>query len=149
LPGFSRIRATIASIAITAAVLGCRGVTATSAADAISEATGVVQEVAPATETAALATVTTSGALVAAPGEKILWGKIWNCGCHDRDGADSVAAELDTEHLPSDFAARLALGQYDYFAISFDPAVVDEDQLEKAITTAGGKIVPGPPASTT
>jgi len=121
-------------------------VTATSAANATTVATGVSQDVNPAIETAALSTATASGPLVAAAGQKIIWGKIWNCGCHDRDGADSVAAELEFDHLPSDFKARFALGQYDYFAISFDPAVVDQNLLEQAIRTAGGKVISGPPA---
>lgn len=89
----------------------------------------------------------THDAIVAAPGQKIIWGKIWNCGCHDRDGADSVTAELQVENLPSDFKERVPVGQYDYFAISFDPAVIDQNRLENAIKTAGGKIVQGLPTS--
>jgi hypothetical protein len=140
-------RRCLASSVLALAVISCGAVPALSGASPTAVPTTVAQEVDPATESAALAKAETNGALVAAPGQRILWGKIWNCGCHDRDGADSVAAELEFEHLPSEFKTRLSLGQYDYFAISFDPKNVDQDQLEKAIKAAGAKIVKGPPAS--
>jgi hypothetical protein len=142
-----RLRRCLASSVLALAVVGCGAVPALLATSPTAVSTTVAQEVDPATESAALAKAETNGALVAAPGQKILWGKIWNCGCHGRDGADSVAAELEFDHLPSEFKSRLSLGQYDYFAISFDPKSVDQDQLEKAIKAAGAKIVNGPPAS--
>lgn len=148
----SRIRTFIVGAVLAVAIVGCSAVAAspvappTVAPTAVAP-TAVVPEVDPTTEATVPSTAVTNGALVAVPGQKIIWGKIWNCGCHDRDGADSVAAELQVENLPSDFKARLPFGQYDYFAIAFDPKIVDQDRLEKAIKTAGGKLVQGPPAS--
>lgn len=130
-------------LATLVVVAGCGGASSNPDTTATPPSTVVARDVIPVMETAV---VTPGARLVNAPVQKILWGKIWNCGCHDRDGADSVAAELEFDHLPSDFKTRLSVGQYDYFEISFDPALVNQDLLEKAIKTAGGKIVSGPPA---
>jgi hypothetical protein len=146
---WSRIRLLLIGVGLAVAIAGCSAAAASPVAAPTVAATAVVPEVVPTIEATALASAVTNGALVAAPGQKIIWGKIWNCGCHDRDGADSVAAELQVENLPSDFKARIPLGQYDYFAISFDPKVIDQNRLEKAIKTAGGKLVQGLPASAT
>ena len=134
---------------LVGAVLALAGCSATAVPSPTAAPVTVATEIDPTSQAPALATAATNGVLVAGPGQKIIWGKIWNCGCHDRDGADSVAAELQVENLPSAFQARVPLGQYDYFAISFDPKVVDQNRLEKAIKTAGGKLVQGLPASAT
>jgi hypothetical protein len=140
----SRLRTFLVGAVAGVAIIGCAAVSSAGPPTVAPTAAPASVTIVPDPTTSAAPA--TNGDLVAAPGQKIIWGKIWNCGCHDRDGADSVAAELQVANLPSDFKARLAVGQYDYFAISFDPKAVDESRFDEAIKSAGGHLVQGPPA---
>ena len=150
---WARVSASIGGGLLTIVLLACHSVTASAPPDIGGKATAVTvvtaanqtvnQAVAGSTKAADLISV----ARAEAAGRTVLWGKIWNCGCKGRDGADSVAAELETNNLTGDIKNRVTVGQYEYFTIAFDPVQIGQPRLEQAIKAAGGKVVAGPPAS--
>jgi hypothetical protein len=111
-------------------LLGCQAPAASS-----SQSVAAPPPVAPQAAEPAAATDMTS-----------VWGEVAKqCACHaEREPLARVSSDFQVAQLPVDFKVESAMGGWELFSVTFDPARVSSDQVAQIMKDAGALVIPAP-----
>ena len=75
-----------------------------------------------------------------------VWGEVAKqCACHaEREPLARVSTDFQNAQLPVDFKVENAMGGWELFSVTFDPARVSPDQVTQIMRDAGARIIPAP-----
>jgi hypothetical protein len=83
---------------------------------------------------------------VAATNMTSVWGEVAKqCACHaEREPLARVSSDFQVAQLPVDFKVENAMGGWELFSVTFDPARVSSDQVAQIMKDAGALVIPAP-----